>query len=201
MAALDADDLSRPMRADAQRKIRALLRAAMDVFATSGVDAPVREIAARAGVGLGTVYRHFPKRSDLIVAVIQNEVNACADDAAGFAAKYEPGEALARWASRFVDFVETKRGLASAIYSADPAYRELPAYFSEHLVPALKSLLDAAVRANAVRADVEAVHLLQAIVTLCRGAHDEHPAYARTMVDLLVDGLRYPMTRARVRPD
>ena len=69
----------RRMRADAQRKMISLLQSAMEVFAKSGVDAPVREIAERASVGLGTVYRHFPRRSDLIVAVFQTQVDACAE--------------------------------------------------------------------------------------------------------------------------
>src|SRR6202789_4206688 len=106
------DSKPRRMRADAQRKMNSLLQAAMEVFAKSGVDAPVREIAERAGVGLGTVYRHFPQRSDLIVAVFQNQMDACAEAAPDFASKYEPGEALARWMQRYMDFVGTKRGLA-----------------------------------------------------------------------------------------
>src|SRR5688572_6228597 len=69
---------SRPVRADAQRNIDALLEAALAVFATSGVDAPVREIAEKAGVGVGTVYRHFPQRSDLIAAVFRHEIDSCA---------------------------------------------------------------------------------------------------------------------------
>src|SRR6516164_2832125 len=80
----------RRMRADAQRKMSSLLEAAMEVFARSGVDAPVREIAEKAGVGLGTVYRHFPQRSDLIVAIMQNQVDACADAASVLASKYDP---------------------------------------------------------------------------------------------------------------
>src|ERR1700760_4003541 len=88
------DSQPRAMRADAQRKMDSLLKAATEVFAESGVDAPVREIATRAGVGLGTVYRHFPQRSDLIVAVFQREVDACADAAAFLAAEHEPGEGL-----------------------------------------------------------------------------------------------------------
>lgn len=75
------DSKPRPMRADAQRKMSSLLQSAVEVFRRSGVDAPVREIAERAGVGLGMVYRHFPQRSDLIVAVFQTEVDACADAA------------------------------------------------------------------------------------------------------------------------
>src|SRR6202042_3737688 len=79
----------RRMRADARRKMASLLQSAMEVFRTSGVDAPVREIAERAGVGLGTVYRHFPQRSDLIVAVFKNQIDACADAAVSLAQNYQ----------------------------------------------------------------------------------------------------------------
>src|SRR5580692_6497119 len=72
---------TRPMRADARRNVETVLEAAMKVFATSGVDAPAREIADKAGVGVGTLYRHFPQRSDLVVAVVEHEVDACADAA------------------------------------------------------------------------------------------------------------------------
>jgi AcrR family transcriptional regulator len=181
----------RRMRVDAQRKMDALLQAALEVFAKSGVDAPVREIAERAGVGLGTVYRHFPQRSDLIVAVFRNQMDACADAASVIASKYEPGEALARWMQRYVDFIGTKRGLAAALHSGDPAYSALPGYFDKRLRPALRTLLDAAVRAKVVRPAVEADDLLRAVATLCHGAHGEEPAYARKMVELLVSGLRY----------
>lgn len=181
----------RRMRADAQRKMSALLQSAMEVFQKSGVDAPVREIAESAGVGLGTVYRHFPQRSDLIVAVFQTQVDACADAASVLAGKYEPGKALARWMQRYVDFIATKRGLAAALHSGDPAYSALPVYFNKRLQPALKTLLDAAVAAGKVRPGIEAEDLLRAVATLCRGPHDEEPVYARRMVELLVDGLRY----------
>src|ERR1700678_301825 len=181
----------RPMRADAQRKISSLLQSAVEVFAKSGVDAPVREIAERAGVGLGTVYRHFPQRSDLIVAVFRTQMDACADAAPDFASKYEPGEALARWMQRYMDFVATKRGLAAALHSGDPAYSALPGYFDKRLRPALETLLEAAVAAGLVRPGIAADDLLRAVATLCHGPHGEEPVYARRMVALLVDGLRY----------
>ena len=181
----------RRMRADAQRKMSSLLEAAMEVFAKSGVDAPVREIAERAGVGLGTVYRHFPQRSDLIVVIMQNHVDACANAASVLASKYEPGEALDRWMQRYVDFIGTKRGLAAALHSGDPAYSALPAYFSERMQPALQGLLNTAVRAKAVRPGIEAYDLLQAVSMLCQGSYGDDPTYARRMVELLVDGLRY----------
>jgi AcrR family transcriptional regulator len=185
------DGKPRRMRADAQRKMNSLLQAAMEVFAKSGVDAPVREIAEKAGVGLGTVYRHFPQRSDLIVAVFQSRVDACADAASVLTTKYEPGEALARWMQRFVEFIATKRGLAAALHSGDPAYSALPGYFNQRLLPALKALLDTAVATGVVRPGIEAEDLLRAVATLCHGPHGDEPLYARRMVALLVDGLRY----------
>ena len=179
------------MRADAQRKMGSLVQAATEVFATSGVDAPVREIAEKAGVGLGTVYRHFPQRSDLIAAVMQTQVDACADAASAFAMEYEPGEALARWLQRLMEVVGTKRGLAAALHSGDPAYSALPGYFLQRMHAALGNLLDAAVAARAVRPGIDADHLLLAVATLCHGRDGEEPLYGRKMVDLLVDGLRY----------
>ncbi len=182
---------TRPKRADARRKVASLLEAALDVFRASGVEAPVREIAEKAGVGLGTVYRHFPQRSDLIKAVFESRIHACADAADELAGRYEPGEALAQWMQRYVDFISTKRGLAAALHSGDPAYRALPGYFNSRLLPALKGLLDTAVKAGAVRSGVDAEELLHAVANLCRGPQDKEPAYTRRMVALLVDGLRY----------
>ena len=181
----------RPKRADAQRKMNALLEAALEIFKESGVDAPVREIAERAGVGLGTVYRHFPQRSDLIKAVFQSRIDACADAAAELAGQYDPAEALAQWMQLYVDFIATKRGLATALHSGKPAYSALPGLFNTRLLPALKGLLESAVEAGAVRSGVDAEELLHAVANLCRVSHDKEPAYARRMVALLVDGLRY----------
>ena len=181
----------RPVRADAQRNIDALLQAAMAVFATSGVDAPVRAIAEKAGVGIGTVYRHFPKRSDLIAAAFRREIDACADAAPALAAEHDPGEALARWMQRYVDFIAAKRGLAAALHSGDPAYKTLPAHFDKRLRPALRALLDAASAAGAVRAGVDANELLHAAASLSTFARDNDLAPVRRMVALLVDGLRY----------
>jgi AcrR family transcriptional regulator len=181
----------RRLRADAQRKMGAVVQAATEVFATSGVDAPVREIAERAGVGLGTVYRHFPQRSDLIAAVMRTQVDACADAAITLAEKYEPGEALTRWLHRLMDFFGTKRGLAAALHSGDSAYSALPSYFLQRMQVAMGSLIEAAVAAKVVRPGIDANDLLRAVASLCHGRNGEEPAYARNMVDLLVDGLRY----------
>jgi AcrR family transcriptional regulator len=181
----------RRMRADAQRKMGSLLQAATEVFTTSGVDAPVREIAERAGVGLGTVYRHFPQRSDLIVAVMRTQMDACADAATALASEYEPGEALIRWLHRFMDFFATKRGLAAALHSGDPAYSALPGYFLQRMHVAAGSLLDAAVAAKIIRPAIKVEDLVMTVATLCHGPNGEEPPYARKMVELIVEGLRF----------
>jgi AcrR family transcriptional regulator len=181
----------RRLRADAQRNIDGLLEAAKAVFATSGVDAPAKEVADRAGVGVGTLYRHFPQRSDLVKAVFQREVDACADAAQMLAAAQEPGEALARWLRRYTDFVATKRGLAAALHSGDPAFDALPGYFMRRLEPALGSLLEAAIASGAIRGDISPRHLLFAVANLCLPPGGEGVAYSQRMVALLIDGLRY----------
>jgi AcrR family transcriptional regulator len=192
---LSNEVVQRPKRADAQRKMNSLLEAALEVFKNSGVDVPVRTIAERAGVGLGTVYRHFPQRSDLIRAVFQSRIDACADAASELAKQHGPGEALALWMQRYVDFVATKRGLAAALHSGDPAYSALPGLFNTRMLPALRGLLDSAVKAGEMRAGVDPEELLHAAANLCRASHDKEPAYSRRMVALLVDGLRYGATR------
>ena len=181
----------RPLRADAQRSLDALLQAAKAVFATSGVDAPVREIAEKAGVGLGTLYRRFPQRADLIAAVFRREIDDCSDAAPIFSAESPPFEALANWMQRYAAFVAAKRGLAHALHSGDPAFDSLPGYFDQRLRPALRTLLKAAVAAGEVRGDVDADELISAVSSLCMLARNDGPGRAERMVALLVDGLRY----------
>jgi len=194
------DSLDRRVRADAQRSIDALLQSALAVFMTSGVDAPVREIAEKAGVGIGTLYRHFPQRSDLVAAVFRHEIDAYADAALILAAEHDLDEALARWMQLYAAFIATKRGLASALHSGNPAFDSLPAYFQKRLLPAFRTLLDAAVAAGEVRADIEANDLLSAVANLCQQSDDDDPDRARRMVALLIDGLRYGASPSLNRP-
>jgi AcrR family transcriptional regulator len=187
---------ARRLRADAQRSHDALLRAAKEVFATSGVDAPVREIAEKSGLGLGTLYRHFPQRADLIAAVFKSEIDACADAARVLSGEREPFEALASWMQRYATFVAAKRGLAKALHSGNPAFDNLPGYFDQRLRPALRTLLKAAADAGEIRTDVEADELLGAVASLCMSSHNVEPGRAGRMVHLLVDGLRYGAKRS-----
>jgi AcrR family transcriptional regulator len=180
-------------RADARRNEQTLLEAAAAVFVSSGVDAPVRDIAARAGVGMGTIYRHFPTRADLIIAVYRHQVDACAEAGpALLASGGTPHAALARWIDLFVDFLVTKHGLAAAMQSDQAGVKTLHAYFLDRLVPVCAQLLDAAVGAGEIRPDVEAFGLLYGVGNLCAGAGADPRYDARRMVHLLIAGLRHP---------
>jgi AcrR family transcriptional regulator len=181
----------RRLRADAQRNIDSLLEAAKAVFGTSGVDAPAKEITDLAGVGVGTLYRHFPQRSDLVKAVFQREVDACAVAAPALAAAHEPAAALAMWLHRYTEFLATKRGLATALHSGDPAFDALPGYFRQRLGPALGSLLEAAAASGEIRTGVSPQDLLYAVANLSLPVADEGVSYSQRMVALLIDGLRY----------
>lgn len=183
----------RPRRADALRNQRALLDAAAAVFVTSGVDAPVREVAAAAGVGMGTIYRHFPTRADLVVAVYRHQVEACADAAPVLLREQStPYDALVAWVDLFVDFLVTKHGLAAALRDDRAGFETLHTFFLDRLVPACDSLLGAAVDADEVRFDVPAQGLLRGIGNLCASGMGDPDYDARAMVRLLLAGLRTP---------
>jgi len=180
-------------RADARRNEQTLLDAAAAVFITRGVNAPVREIAAKAGVGVGTIYRHFPTRADLIVAVYRHQVETLAGAAPRFLANVEtPIAALAQWMDRFVDFLVTKHGLAVALRSDASGFEALHAYFLDRLVPACASLLNAAVEAGEIRHDLDALTLMHAAGNLCIGveAGGDTGYDAHRMVGLLIAGMR-----------
>ena len=178
-------------RADARRNEQALLDAAAEVFIAAGVQAPVRDIAARAGVGMGTIYRHFPTRADLIVAVYKHQVEACAEAGHDLLADAEsPYVALARWIDQFVDFLVTKHGLAAVMRSDEPGFAALHSYFLDRLVPVCDQLLRAAADQHEIRTDVEAFELMYAVGNLCAGVTESTRYDAKRMVDLLVAGLR-----------
>jgi AcrR family transcriptional regulator len=182
------------LRADARRSIDALLKAAKTTFATSGIDAPVREIASLAGVGLGTLYRHFPQRSDLISAVFQRELATCAAAATELSAELSPAKALEQWLWLYTDLLATKRGLAAAMNSPAPGYEALPGCFQEPLRPGLENLLKRATDAGQIRGDISSSDLMQAVACLCLPT-PEDIRHTKRLVGLMLDGLRYGATR------
>ncbi|MGI5216373.1 TetR/AcrR family transcriptional regulator [Nocardia sp. CA-290969] len=178
-------------RADARRNEKTLLDAAAAAFVESGVGVPVRDIARRAGVGVGTIYRHFPTRADLIVAVYRHQVEACAEAGPELLAEGPtPHAALTRWIDLFVDFLTTKHGLAEALQSDDAAFEALHTYFLDRLLPVCTRLLDAAVDAGEVVPGIEPYELLRGVGNLCVGAEGDPRYDARRMVGLLIAGLR-----------
>ncbi|MFD9129194.1 TetR/AcrR family transcriptional regulator [Kitasatospora sp. NPDC059571] len=189
----EAGRTARPKRADARRNEGALLDAAAAVFVRSGVEAPVRDIAAEAGVGTGTIYRHFPTRADLIIAVYRHQVEACAEAGPALLATAEtPYAALGQWIDLFVDFLVTKHGLAAVLQSDNADFDALHAYFVDRLVPVCAGLIEAAAAAGGIRSDLDAYTLMRGVGNLCIGAYN-NPGYdARRLVGLLVAGLRLP---------
>jgi AcrR family transcriptional regulator len=172
-------------RADARRNEKALLDAAAAAFVSSGVNVAVRDIAARAGVGVATIYRHFPTRADLVVAVYRHQVEECASAGpALLASAANPHAALAAWIDQFVDFLVTKHGLAEALRSEAAAFEPLHAYFLDRLVPVCAHLVEAA----GVRVDPFA--LMYAVGNLCVGANSDPRYDARAMVRFLIAGLQ-----------
>ncbi|MFE3323707.1 TetR/AcrR family transcriptional regulator [Streptomyces sp. NPDC059176] len=184
---------ARSKRKDARRNQEALLDAAASVFVTSGVEAPVRDIATAAGVGVATIYRHFPTRADLVVAVYRHQVDACAE--AGptlLAAGPTPHTALARWVDLFVDFLVTKHGLAAAMQGEGTGFERLHAYFLDRLLPVCAQLLDAARASGEIPCNLDAYQLMRGIGNLCIGAESDPRYDPRRLVALLVAGLRQP---------
>jgi AcrR family transcriptional regulator len=186
---------SRGKRADAQRNRETVLAAAAEVFIASGVDAPIRQIAAQAGVGMATIYRHFPTRADLVTAVYRHQIEACAEAGPNLLASADsPLDALRQWIDLFVDFLVTKHGLADALQSETDRFAALHAYFLDRLLPVCAQLLDAAVEAGDIRAGTQPYELMRGIGNLCIG-HDNDPRYdPRRLIALLLRGLQQPLT-------
>lgn len=190
------DDAPRRRR-DVERNERAILDAAGGVFAASGVGAPVREVAAAAGVGVGTLYRHFPTRSDLVVAVYRNQIVACAEAGpALLASEPTPFVAVLRWVHQFVDFLGTKHGLARVWEGDTDGFTALHSLFIDELVPVLGRLLDAARDSGEVVASIAPYQLLRAVGDLVAWSPRDPDYDVRTSVTLLVTGLRQPQPEA-----
>jgi AcrR family transcriptional regulator len=139
---------------------------------------------------MGTIYRHFPTRADLIIAVYRHQIDACAEAGpALLATSTTPHAALTQWIDLFVDFLITKHGLAGALQSDKARFETLHAYFLDRLVPVCAQLLDAAAATGEIRPDVDAYGLMRAVGNLCAGVDGDSRYDARRMVGLLIAGL------------
>jgi AcrR family transcriptional regulator len=188
----EADGLTRPRRADARRNRELLLAAAAEVYDERGVEASLEEIARRAGVGIGTLYRHFPTRDAVTEAVYRREVGLLCDGIDELLAENDPDAALSQWMHRFAGYVARKRGMAMALKQVLGADSELFAESQQRIRAAVDTLIAAAIDAGTIRDDVASDDLLRAMGGICM-ATDSPDWSDRTtrLVDLLLDGLRY----------
>lgn len=178
-------------RRDVERNERTILDAAAGVFVASGVGAPVREVAAAAGVGVGTLYRHFPTRSDLVVAVYRHQIEALAKAGPALLTSAPTAfDAILRWVHQFVDFLGTKHGLARVWEGDADGFTALHTLLVDELVPVLGRMLDDARASGEVVAVVSPYQLLRAVGDLVAWSPQDPDYDVRTIVTLLVTGLR-----------
>ncbi|HBV7621836.1 TetR/AcrR family transcriptional regulator [Klebsiella variicola] len=182
------DGGKRGARADARRNHEQLLKTASTLFREKGVMVPMKDIAREAGIGVGTLYRHFPHRADLIAAVFRNEVDECAMAAERLCQEFSSCEALERWIALYVQLIVTKRGLASVLHSGESAYADLPAYFETRLVSSLEKLLPH-VTGN-IRDNTLATDILRGIALLCAPAAKGDLLQTQRLVKLFLKGIR-----------
>ncbi len=183
---------ARRPRSDAIRNRERLLVAAAEVFSAGGPDASLEAVAKRAGVGIGTLYRHFPTREALFEAVYRHEVDQLAELADELGREVAPVEALRRWLRANVRLVATKKGMFAALALAANPPSELFAYSFDRLTKAVESLLDRAIKAGEIRADVTPDELLQALVGMSYSMYDKPDWQKKVLrlLDIFVDGLR-----------
>jgi AcrR family transcriptional regulator len=184
---------SRPMRADAQRNYTRLLSAAMAAFTEHGADdTSLEEIARRAGVGIGTLYRHFPTRQALLEAVYRDQVEALRARADELIGSDAPGEALAVWLRALMTFSSTKQSLISALLATIGKESDLLSACSKVIWDAAEILLKRAQQAGAVRADADARDLIRLVhaVNIATQRAPTDPGQSERLLGLILDGLR-----------
>lgn len=181
----------RKPRADSARNRQLLIDAAKAGFSEFGLNVSLEEIARRAGVGIGTLYRHFPTREAVVEAVYRREVEQLAEAVPQLLETSPAGEALHKWMHLFVDYIATKRLIAPSLAAAAVRGSSLHATSVELITRALTTLVKRAVASGDVRKDIDPSDLLRALVGVSYGNPDAGwQASARRLVDILMDGLR-----------
>ena len=186
-----AETTDKPQRADARRNRERLMKAAGELFAEQGTDVSLEAIAARAGVGIGTLYRNFPSRDTLVEAAYRSEVAHLCDAASELLGEHPPDVALAEWMDRFVSYAAAKRGMSGALQSL-AAKSALYSDTRAQITGAIGTLLAAGVEAGTLRSDVEPGDVLRAMGAIwALGDGEEWRRQAETLIRLIVDGLRH----------
>jgi AcrR family transcriptional regulator len=179
---------TRPLRADARRNRDRLLAVAVRAFSQDGPDVPLDAIAREAGVGIGTLYRHFPTREALVEAAYRTELDRLCDAAPALLAELPPEQALRAWMDRFVDYMTTKRGMADALKALIASGGNPYAHSRDRMLAAVESLLAAGATAGTLRDDVTAADVLAGLSGVTLAAHQRDQA--GRLLDLLLDALR-----------
>lgn len=189
---LEPPSIEKNMRADARRNRAILLEGAREAFSKNGVEASLEDIARKAGVGIGTLYRHFPSREDLVEAVYRREVESLCAAADELAEQYPPDTALEEWMQRFVGYIATKRGMANSLRVLVNTNSTLFSESSGLVSVSLQRLLEAAAKEGLIRKDVESTDLLHALASIY--SIPDSPEWherSRRLMKLLMDGLRW----------
>ncbi|MGO7213007.1 TetR/AcrR family transcriptional regulator [Rhizobium ruizarguesonis] len=191
MAKKSDEPTVRKPRADAERNRLLLMETAKTVFADKGSSASLEEIARIAGVGIGTLYRHFPTRDALVSAIYRNETTQLAAAAKSLVETHPPVEALRLWLVQFVDYVVTKHGMSEVLDSLVGGTSELYADSADLIIGAVNLLVDRAVATGEIRLAMDPLDILRA---LAGGASiSSGPAWrdaARQLIDILIAGMR-----------
>ncbi|MDH6109256.1 AcrR family transcriptional regulator [Kitasatospora sp. MAP12-15] len=182
----------RPLRADARRNRERLLEVAVRAFAQGGPEVTLDAIAKQAGVGIGTLYRHFATREELVEAAYRSELAKLCAAAAELLTTHQPDEALRAWMDSFVDYMTTKRGMADALRALIASGGDPFSHSRSMLTTAITELLQAGATAGLLRSDAEPEDVLFSLSGLSLAATTpEHRARMGRLLDLLMDGLRY----------
>lgn len=179
-----------PLRADAARNRERLLAAAAAAFAERGAEVPLEDIARSAGVGIGTLYRHFPTRDALVEAVYRHEVEVLCQRGDELLEQLPPDQALAEWMQLFVRHVHTKKGMLSVLRPMMANNSSLYAATKGRTAELASRMLAAGVAAGTVRSDLEGADLIRAVGGICMSTDQETARSSERLVNVIVDGLR-----------
>ena len=192
MTGRTADPPERTLRKDAQRNRDLLLAVAAEQFSEHSVDVPLEDVARAAGVGIGTLYRHFPTRGALVEAVYRREVEQLCDSADELLRTMSPEDALAAWMQNFAAYATAKRGLSAALKDMLSAEPELFTATRARIYAAADSVLSAAAKAGAIRPDIDSEDLIRGMGGICMATDaGASPDRTNKLMSLLLDGLRY----------
>lgn len=182
----------RPLRADAQRNRDRLIEVATAAFTESGVDVALEDVARRAEVGIGTLYRHFPTREALVMAVYRKQIDDLEVAAQQLPLSHGPAEALRTWMRGFVEYGAVKRGLVVLLRTMMDTDSDLFDHARTTLRESAESLMTAAAGAGEIRPDFSAGDVIRALGGICMATdRPDAGATALALVDLVFDGLRY----------